>query len=390
MMKQYLRYLLPVVFFAITTMASMRFVKLMSIAVVEKTSRQRTVVIYDNAEPTTRVKKSSHQDSIRNRLIAYDKRIKGKIEGVCKTSIFGQQYLRRIDDIITKLISGKPRTRQVIYGKNGWLFYNPDGDADPIGDYRGEIRYGGDVSKECLDGIVRMSEWCKMRGIDFYVMVLPNKEVMYEEFMPSRIFRCSSTTRTDVLIEYLKANTEVKIVYPKEQLRTAKELCDVYYPRDTHWNLVGAYIGVQELLRAMGRQAHNIQSCEIVKRDKGHNGDLIRIGQLECEGYKDDDELIVKGTPQLDKRGAAWREYWKNENKKATYNERLMIVGDSFRLAMLPSLSKEFSIVCDDHRCNSKDFLSHVEKVKPTILVLEFVERYSGEIGSTVCNLIGQ
>lgn len=391
-MKKYIRYLLPCVFCGVTIMASIRFSRLIAISVANKIQRRESVRIASVAQTNecSRIKEETRSRlPIVFRLKSYGRRAKSKIESVCSTSIYGQGYLRRIDGQIMKLMTGKPRARQVIYGKDNWLFYNPDGDANPIGDYCGKIRYDETVLEDCKNGINRMASWCKNRGIDFCVIVLPNKEVMYEEYMPRSIRRYSTVTRTDLLIGYLKTNTSARIVYPKEDLFAAKSTCQVYYPTDTHWNLVGAYIGVQKLLAALGRKHCALKDENIGKRVDGHAGDLIRIGSLEGEGYPNDAEFFVEGTPILKKREVKWYEYWENINAKAPNNERLFIVGDSFRLAMLPSLSREFSRVCDDHRRNAKNFLSHVDKIKPNIIVLEFVERYSGEIGDTVKSLIG-
>ena len=53
-------------------------------------------------------------------------------------------------------------------------------------------------------------------------------------------------TCVDRLVDYLKENTDIRIVYPKQELLKVKEENPdilLYRKLDTHWNNVGGYIG---------------------------------------------------------------------------------------------------------------------------------------------------
>ena len=47
------------------------------------------------------------------------------------------------------------------------------------------------------------------RGIEFYTMCIPNKEIVYPENMPDTIARVNEVSRGQQLDEYLEANSDV-------------------------------------------------------------------------------------------------------------------------------------------------------------------------------------
>ena len=65
-------------------------------------------------------------------------------------------------------------------------------------------------------------------------------------------------------------------------------------------------------------------------------------------------------------------------NEKAPNSSRLLLIGDSFRSSMVPSLREQFTDVYVIHRANyTTDIL---EDIRPEFNIDEYVERYSGDI----------
>ena len=65
-----------------------------------------------------------------------------------------------------------------------------------------------------------------------------------------RLTLVSEKDNTDQIVEYLKTNTDIRVVYPYEELMRFKEKYPdepLYYHLDTHWNELGAYIGAKAL-----------------------------------------------------------------------------------------------------------------------------------------------
>ncbi len=79
--------------------------------------------------------------------------------------------------------------------------------------------------------------------------------------------RKSIKSGTDIFVEYIKNNTDIKVVYPKEELLKYKGKYQLYYKYDTHWNSLGAYIGYTELTRILNIDNKSIESFKILEFD---------------------------------------------------------------------------------------------------------------------------
>lgn len=140
--------------------------------------------------------------------------------------------------------------RRVLLGKNKWLFNNDDNLTEK---YMGIERYY--FTKEELEiaknNLIHFRDELKKKNIDFILMVCPSKYFIYSEYMPDYIKRKSIKSGTDIFVEYIKNNTDIKVVYPKEELLKYKDKYQLYYKYDTHWNSLGTYIGYTELTRIL-------------------------------------------------------------------------------------------------------------------------------------------
>ena len=75
----------------------------------------------------------------------------------------------------------------VIVGKHGWLFYKGAqvNDEDPVSDYNGSNLFTDDQLKTIAQNMVAAKEELASRNMDFVIMIAPNKERVYSEYMPS-------------------------------------------------------------------------------------------------------------------------------------------------------------------------------------------------------------
>lgn len=141
----------------------------------------------------------------------------------------------------------------VLYGKNDWLFYQNTKDGNSYEDYIGNPqKYFSDEEKATIkknleekkDAVKAQNENAR-----FVVLIIPNKETIYSEYMPSYLVRLSQKTRTDDLVEYLRSNTDVEIIYAKDAMIANKEEHQLYYSTDTHCNMKGAYAALSEVMK---------------------------------------------------------------------------------------------------------------------------------------------
>jgi len=297
-----------------------------------------------------------------------------------------KKSLARLDSAVSYLMTGTVRSTQVVSGKNGWLFYlhENESEADPLCDYVGDERFPEEMLAGTRSAIVELRRRLSEAGAELYVLVAPNKETMYAEYMPEKIRRVSEVSRTDEMVRYLERCGDVPVVYPKAALFRAKSLGDLYYRLDSHWNVVGGYVGTHEFLAYAGRPHAPVEERSVAKATYPHDNDLLKLSGLGGLIRKDKTEWVVGGLPELGPRDVKWNDLWNNKNASANTEDTLLVVGDSFRRSMLTPLAEEFASLYEVHRDQCPDLLALVEELHPKIVLLEFVERYSGDIKRTV------
>lgn len=171
----------------------------------------------------------------------------------------------------------------VLVGEEGWLFFNNIGADNPIDDVLGVTTYSEEDYERAADNIERRREQLELQGIDFHVMIVPNKEAAYSEYLPDYVRKnAAEESRTDGLMAYL-SERGVDVVYPKDALLAVKEQNQVYYKYDTHWNHLGAYTGVRELYEKMGISLPLLNTYELTTSAPAKDlADLAAIGAY-CE-----------------------------------------------------------------------------------------------------------
>ena len=301
--------------------------------------------------------------------------------------VFMKSAMVKADSIFTYYVLGEIQSIQVLEGKDNWLFYKSTNDGDPIADYEGTNLYSAEEMKNTLDAIVYTQSQLESKGIELAILIAPNKENIYSEFMPDT-YSHSEVSATDIMIDYLY-NNGVNIISPKENLLSAHLDTDVYYRYDTHWNKLGGYIGVRDTLASWGIDIPELSERDITTknlRDDYHyctNCDLAEMVGL-MSVFNDEIEYEIKDTVAVD-----WdkfeAEYNMEElshfsNDDAEIQANLLLVGDSFRAAMIPSLSEIFSDLYVVHKLHYTPEILDI--AEPDYIIAEYVERYSSELSS--------
>ena len=137
-----------------------------------------------------------------------------------------------------------------LFGNNGYLFHQNENDGTSLHDYIGDNHFSQQELEEIAANLEKEKKWVEQNGSQFVLLLIPNKETMYPEWMPSYISRADTMTREDQLVEYLRENTDINVVYVKDTLMQNKELCPLYYKTDTHTNMIGSLYIVSDLLSA--------------------------------------------------------------------------------------------------------------------------------------------
>lgn len=286
-----------------------------------------------------------------------------------------------IDSAVTYIVTGEISSSQVLLGKEGWLFYKSEFDNDPIGDYDGTKQFTQDEMKMIGQSTLHVQNALEEQGIQFTVLLCPNKENVYAAYMPENYVHAEES-RTDLLAAHL-AQEGIAVVNLKEDMIRQSKKYPLYYSYDTHWNQLGGYVGTENLLLSWGIDFPSLDEREILSKklwecdNRECDDDLARLSRLQFV-FDDELEHVVTGTFPVDWTDIEKEGYIRYENPDAACQDKVLLVGDSFRRAMLPSLCERFREVYVVHRNYYEANMLH--EIAPDYVIAEYVERYSGEM----------
>lgn len=262
---------------------------------------------------------------------------------------------------LTSLLTGGTymESTQVLLGKDNWLFYKTELDGHPLWDYMGINHFTDEELAAIAANLVGMRDGFNALGVDFYVTALPNKEIIYEEYMPDTVARVDEVSRAEQLADYIWDNTDLVYVYPKQALLDAKAEGQIYYQTDTHWNQKGAFVGMQQLMHeAYGVEAKDLDSVSFDITSHDLAGDLAVIGGVA-------DKYNIDTTYVFDTDTA---------DKVQYRDEVALVVGDSFS-GFLSTIAKGY--YKEVHWIYTKDFtMSMLDEYDADVVIWESVERY--------------
>ena len=153
---------------------------------------------------------------------------------------------------------GTSQSDQVLPGKDGWLFYK-DGPtaAQPVANYQGltAIDDSDETLAHASAALQILGDDLAENGCTLVLDLTPSKDRIYREYMPDGYPIVNEENRTDRMAAYLQSHTTVPVVWQYSTLRSQAKLYPdrlLYYKTDTHWNSVGALIGLDGIFQALG------------------------------------------------------------------------------------------------------------------------------------------
>ncbi len=238
----------------------------------------------------------------------------------------------------------------VICGKDGWLFFR-----DEQADF---MDTNAMTDRELRAAAVTLSliqERVTAEGGRFTFVPMPNKSSVYPEQMPACYRHAAENNLTRlsaVLREYGVNYTDMLSVM------TAQKDMGLYHRRDTHWNYLGALIGYNAIMDALGLP-HETYDGVNYTYDQTWDGDLEKL-LYPAGGFKDYQyqfDIAYQPYRFLNPRGvkdqeAQMAEFMSDrergdmnialENRGNPANGKLYMVRDSFGRALLPLMTDNF------------------------------------------------
>ena len=281
-------------------------------------------------------------------------------------------------------VLGESTTNQVLVGKNdgdlssSWLFYQENYDGNPIKETQGVYKFTEDEVLNIGKTINTNVKELKTRNIDLYYAFIPNKANLYREKLPDNITIFDPSTRVDKLYKVLKQTIEAKdnLMYLKEDLEKSKDIGQLYFKQDTHWNDLGAFIGFETITKKVSKDSGIDYTYEVkFSEEEFVDKDLSQMSGIK--GTLKDTTPTITYLSDVEFKGMVLEtenQIVITECEDAKVKKTIMVIGDSFRTPMIPYFAKNYQKVIYLHRCDYGSYM--LDAYAPDIIVCQFLERY--------------
>lgn len=268
------------------------------------------------------------------------------------------------------VLNENPVPNRVVSGKSNWLFLgnhfnnvlnNSFGD-DPFTDkeLNNTIHY--------LKGV---KDYFDSKNIPFYFIVAPDKNQIYQEFLPYKLKQ--KATKLDILKPLLKDKAGVDIIDLSSSVLENKSKNQLLYLKtDTHWNYHGAYVGYNYIMNTISKdlplEKVLFEDFNLIPKPDKESFDLAKMinKQQRESAYK------------ISKKEQSKAVVISHNNKKSHYKNptkelKLVLYRDSFTNALIPFFNESFGeiIYHKKHTIDTKE----IETFKPDIVMFEIIER---------------
>lgn len=275
-------------------------------------------------------------------------------------------------------------SQSVIVGKDGWLFYKGSQVAgeDPIGDYTGSNVFTEDQLETIAANFTQARDELAAEGRDFYIYIAPNKERVYSEYMPDSFGNPNEHCRMNQLVSYLQEHTDLKVICGYDALMSYKEEhpdTPLYFQYDTHWNNLGAYVGAEPLVSALGYAYTSLDDIQVTDRETGSYdlARLIHLGNILADGPN----YTLQGYtthPMTSSSSDDGHIFQYSTTDGQAPGGKLFVIGDSFSTMLTPYLACHYwNSTMTFYYAYHHDML---EDAQPDAVVYETVERYIGNM----------
>ena len=284
-------------------------------------------------------------------------------------NLFLRTKLISFNTDLTALLTGGTyiESTQVLMGKNNMLFYKTEFDGHPpIWDYMGIDHFSDEQLEMIAANLVATKAHLESKDIEFYVMCMPNKEIVYEENMPDTIARVSEVSRGEQLAQYMEENTDLVFVYPKNALIEKKKEAQLYYLTDTHCNQKGSFVAMQELFKSAYGTYSELDDVSFGADITDYVGDLAYLAGLA-------DKFNIDTVYSFQKESADSKQY---------NDQVLLFVGDSFGGFLSTVCKGYYKEVYWEHPDQFE--YGMYEEYDPDVVILERAERYCDRLGDPI------
>lgn len=272
---------------------------------------------------------------------------------------------------------------KTLIGKERWLIYTDEGSID---DYQHINAFSEADLQRLQQALDTLNADLHQKGIKFLVVIPPNKNTIYPEYVLDEIPVVAAPSRYDQLMDYMRQHGETQILDLRPALLEARKTRVVYFAKDTHWNDHGAIIAYQEILQALHADFPVLEPHPLsdFKQTTQTGVELDLAQTIIAPDLVTDDivltPLYVSNTTYVQTKYSHRRlTIGTNPN---TLLPKAVIYHDSFFNRLIPLIGDHFqkTVFVPINSPPEVWNFSWIDSEKPDIVILEFTERYIDQI----------
>lgn len=241
-----------------------------------------------------------------------------------------QQMVTANAALQTTLLHTSP-AEDVIYGKNGWLYY-----AATLDDYQNHATLTGDEAAQIARTVADMQAYCEAQGATFLFTIAPNKNSLYPENMPARYLQSDSPGNYELVAPYLE---EYGVNYADLFTFLSGQDETLYLRTDSHWTNRGAALAHDFLVGTLGLP-HTAFGDADYTTENTHRGDLYEMLYPKGTAREAQQQYDVDFSYVTPPRTA--EDILIQTTSENAPNGRLILCRDSFGNALHPFLAADF------------------------------------------------
>ncbi len=304
------------------------------------------------------------------------------------SNAYEQEFTRNLSEEHHPLVTGLaalkwqaldvPFIRKVEKGREGWLFLKEEVPGrNELLQSLGIRPYLAFEEKMWQLIFAQRAAWTKAQGMEYVLVVAPNKTSIYPEYLPPR-YHVAGPGNVGGLLKKLSGITVIDLT---PGILQQKQTGRLFHKTDTHWNELGAFVAYQTLLRALpkgfGEPPLSLDSVTL-NWTTDPPGDLARLLLLDSILHEKAPHLslhhpqakCIIGCDAPFEPGMPVRHF---RNPQARL-PRVFFDHDSFFKLVAPFLAEHFQETIFSWKWQGFDDQA-ILKTQPDLVIDEFVER---------------
>jgi len=228
-------------------------------------------------------------------------------------------------------------------GRSRWFYYEGAmaGDGMGLDGFLGKAPYKAAELAAMTAEFARMSKLFADNHTKFLVVVCPDKQSVYPEYLPRDLRpRFGTLSRLDQISSVAQVVLGSHYLDLRAVLREAKSEGLVYLHADSHWNARGAFVGYQAFMRALQQQDPT--------RAPPVDSDI----RWETSGSVTGDLIVLLGLPMFPGEPGVVPVRPNDHVPSGSRRGKVLVFHDSFFWAMKPYFDLEFAEVKETTRAN--------------------------------------